>query len=137
MSIIETAYGETVAARLCTAIEALEVATERYQATGNDLLLVFRLRDEARRDVESREDVLRAHHQNAIDQGKNEGARRLFAAAKLAEDRMLTKLRETAEGVERSYARSERSHKNASAEMLSLRVAIAGYAAVRGAVGRG
>lgn len=136
-SIIETVYGERIADRLCAAIEALGAATAAYQTTGTDQLFAQEQRDTTAGLVQRREDVLMAYHSTAIESGKNEMQRRLIAERLLGEDAMLLNLREEMRERRTAALHVERAHKNAAAEMLSLRVAIGGYAAVLGATKEG
>lgn len=133
MSIIETAYGAAVAANVCVAIHELEVATAAYQTTGTDQISATEQRDTTERQVRTREDVLTAHHSAAIEAGKNETQRRLITERVFGDDPMLTKLREELSKHRAVLYFTERQHKNAYHQMESLRVAIAGYAAVLGA----
>lgn len=91
------------------------------------------LRDDTARRTNDREEIVRAHHNAAIEAGKNEAQRKTIATQLLNDDTMLRGLRADVARLTGIALRLERDHKNASHEMMSLRVAIGGYAAVLGA----
>lgn len=133
MSIIETAYGATVAARLCTAIEALEVATHAYQTTGNALIAATTAEYGTRATYEYAETNCRwMMHANGVP-GKDEAERKINLDMYVldSEEILFARDRWLHARAARSFA--ERQHKNAYHRMASLRTAIAGYAAVLGA----
>jgi len=132
-SIIETAYGEGVAAMLCARISALDEATAAYQTTGNAQRSAAQSRDLAKRAVIGREDSIGRSNRDTIKAGKSEGERKEIRASLLDRDPLLNDMRDEHARAERAHDEAERAHKNAYHLMESLRVAIGGYAAVLGA----
>lgn len=133
MSIIETAYGVGVAANLCTAIEALNVATAAYQTTGWDALKTQQARDVAQAEHDRAEHAIRVAYLAHEGLGKNDRERAANLALFLDDDQPLQRFRAALVKAQRECEGNERAHKNAYHEMESLRVAINGFAAVLGA----
>ncbi len=136
MSIIETAYGEQVAARLCTAIESLDEATAAYQTTGDALLRAYHDHQNVRDILTRTETHSRAALLNDADLGKNADQRAANLAERLAATPLIAQIREDLNDKQWALDDAERAHKNAYHLLESCRVAIGGYAAVLGAVGR-
>ncbi len=135
-SIIETAYGETVAARLCTAIEALDVATAAYQSTGDALVEATIAEYKQRATYEYAETNCRWMTHAEDFPGKNEAERKINLDMYVLDHEDVGEAREQWERARAALYFTERQHKSAYHQMDSLRTAIAGYAAVLGAVGR-
>jgi len=133
-SIIETAYGATVAARLCAAIDALDEATRSYQTTGDALLSAQHAHQNVCDILTRTETHARATLLTAADLGKSAEQRAAKLAERLAATPLIARMRENRNEQQWALADTERSHKNAYHQMESLRAAIAGYAAVLGAV---
>jgi len=134
MSIIETAYEETVAARLCTAIEALEVATAAYQTTGNALIAATTAEYDTHATYEYAETNCRWLTHADDFPGKNAAERKTNLDMYVLDSEPVIVARDDWERARAALYFAERQHKNAYHGMDSLRTAIAGYAAVLGAL---
>lgn len=137
MSIIETAYGEQIAARLCERIESLDEATAAYQTTGDALVCLAADLATIRARHEEALDKARSAHLGDPELGGNDRARAANLAVRLHDDPTLDAKRDELARTQRLHDEAERAHKNAYHQMESARVAIGGYVAVLGAVGRG
>lgn len=136
-SIIETAYRATVAARLCAAIDALAAVTRSYQTTGDALIAATDAEYDTRAIYEYAETNCRwVMHAKGVP-GKNEAERKVNLDMYVLDSERVSVAREEWERARAVLYFTERAHKNAYHGMESLRTAIAGYAAVLGAVGRG
>ncbi len=137
MSIIETAYGKRVAAMLCARITALGEATREYQTTGDALLGAQHAHQNVRDILTRTETHARAALLNDADLGKNAEQRAANLAERLAAAPLIARMRDDLNEKQWALDEAERAHQNAYHRMGSCRVAIHGYAAVLGAVGRG
>ena len=108
----------------------LDEATAAYCKTGQTLVDTDILRADTVARTANREDIVRVHHDAAIEAGKNEMQRKLLAARLLNDDTMLRGLREDSAKLNETARRTELAHKNAYHEMESLRVRLAALAAL-------
>ncbi len=133
MSIIETVYGERIAARLCDRIADMDEATREYQTTG-DALLDAQHAQQNVRDVLTRTEIhTRAALLTDPDLGKNAEQRAANLTERIAATPPIARMREDLNEKQWAVDYAERAHKNAYHQMESCRVAINGYAAVLGA----
>ncbi len=116
--------------RLLRAIDDLGVATREYCTTGDVLVSTQILRNDTAARTSTREDIVRVHHDAAIESGKNETQRKMIAARLLNDDSMLRGLRQDTATLDGDCLRYERAHKNAYHLMDSLRAQIAGLTAL-------
>lgn len=133
MSIIETAYGATVAARLCTAIDALETATTAYQTTGDALVTATDAEYDTRATYEYAETNCRWISHAAGVPGENAAERKINLDMYVLDSEEILFARDRWLHARTALYFTERQHKNAYHQMESQRAAIAGYAAVLGA----